>query len=183
MTNHGKNSRRNVKSSPITINAHEKGKDFITETELEELVQGAKKSRHRWRDTAILRVMFWHGLRVSELCNLRRSDLDFKSGQLYVRRVKGGLSTHQPLRGDELRALKRYLKERSSLALPWVFITERGEQFTRYGIKLPVTGNLGAFFPAFPCPSPYASARLRLCAGQSGPGYAVDSGLPGSPGY
>ena len=135
MTNGDKKSRRNVKSRGITINAHEKGKDFITETELEELVQGAKKCRHRWRDTAMLRVMFWHGLRVSELCNLRRSDLDFKSGQLFVRRVKGGLSTHQPLRGDELRALKRYLKERSSSALPWVFITERGEQFTRHGIN------------------------------------------------
>jgi len=135
MTNRDKKSGRNVKSGPITINAHEKGKDFITETELEELVQGTKKCRHRWRDTAMLRVMFWHGLRVSELCNLRRSDLDFKSGQLFVRRVKGGLSTHQPLRGDELRALKRYLKERSSSAFPWVFITERGEQFTRHGVS------------------------------------------------
>jgi type 1 fimbriae regulatory protein FimB/type 1 fimbriae regulatory protein FimE len=131
----GKKNRRNVKSNEIPVDLHEKEKDFITEAELEELVKAAGKSRHRWRDTALLRVMFWHGLRVSELCNLRQSDLDFRSGKIHVRRIKGGLSTHHPMRGDELRALKRYLKERTDSSLPWVFITERGEQFTRYGIN------------------------------------------------
>jgi integrase len=107
-----------VKSDQITVDSHEKGKDFITEAELEELVKAAKSSRHQWRDTALLRVMFWHGLRVSELCNLRQSDLDFRSGQIHVRRIKGGLSTHHPLRGDELRTLRRYLKERANSAYP-----------------------------------------------------------------
>ena len=130
---HDKKSGRNVESDKETVNFHEKEKDFITEAELEELVKAAKNSRHRWRDTALLRVMFWHGLRVSEVCNLRQSDLDFKSGQIFVRRIKGGLSTHQPMLGDELRSLNRYLKERADSALPWVFITERGEQFTRFG--------------------------------------------------
>jgi type 1 fimbriae regulatory protein FimB len=37
--------------------------------------------------------------------------------------------------GDELRSLKRYLKERANSSLPWLFITERGEQFTRFGIN------------------------------------------------
>jgi type 1 fimbriae regulatory protein FimB len=110
MTSKSKKIGRSVKSNQITVNSHEKVKDFITETELDELVTAAKNSRHRWRDTALLHVMFWHGLRVSELCNLRQSDLDFRSGQMHVRRIKGGLSTHHPLRGDELRVLKRYLK-------------------------------------------------------------------------
>ena len=132
---HDKKSGRNVKSDKETVNFHEKEKDFITEAELEELVKAAKNSRHRWRDTALLRVMFWHGLRVSEVCNLRQSDLDFQSGQIFVRRIKGGLSTHQPMLGDELRSLNRYLKERAHSALPWVFITERGEQFTRFGVN------------------------------------------------
>ena len=42
---------------------------------------------------------------------------------------------HHPLRGDELRILKRYLEERAKSALPWAFITERGEQFTRFGVN------------------------------------------------
>jgi type 1 fimbriae regulatory protein FimB len=133
--NYSKKSGRNVKSGKETVNFHEKEKDFITEAELEELVKAAKKSRHRWRDITLFRVMFWHGLRVSEVCNLRQSDLDFKSGQIFVRRIKGGLSTHQPMLGAELRSLKRYLKERTNSALPWVFITERGEQFTRFGVN------------------------------------------------
>ena len=135
MTSKSKKNGRSVKSDPKTVDSHEKEKDFITEAELDELVRAAKTSRHRWRDAALLHVMFWHGLRVSELCNLRQSDLDFRSSQIHVRRIKGGLSTHHPMRGDELRALKRYLKERADTALPWVFITERGGQFTRFGIN------------------------------------------------
>jgi type 1 fimbriae regulatory protein FimB len=34
---------------------------------------------------------------------------------LHVRRLKGGLSTTQPLRGDELRAIAAWMKERARM--------------------------------------------------------------------
>ncbi len=130
-----KKKRCSVKSAPDTVDSHEKGRDFITEEERDLLIEGAKQSRHRWRDTAIILLMFHHGLRVSELCNLRKSDVDLKTGRVYVRRIKGSLDTHQPMSGDGLRVVKRYLKERDGQALPWLFLSERGGQFTRQAIN------------------------------------------------
>ena len=48
--------------------------------------------------------MFRHGLRVSEACRMKLDQVDTESRVLHVARLKGGLSTTQPLRGDELRA-------------------------------------------------------------------------------
>jgi type 1 fimbriae regulatory protein FimB len=53
--------------------------------------------------------MFRHGLRVSEACGLKLDQVDTESGVLHVRRLKGGLSTTHPLRGDELRAIGIWL--------------------------------------------------------------------------
>jgi site-specific recombinase XerD len=49
--------------------------------------------------------------------------------------MKGSLSTHHPIEGDELRIIKRYLAKRDD-DLPWLFITERGGQMTRKGIYI-----------------------------------------------
>jgi type 1 fimbriae regulatory protein FimB/type 1 fimbriae regulatory protein FimE len=51
-----------------------------------------------------------------------------------VRRLKGGLSVEQPIAGDELRALKRHLARRTD-ALPWLFISERGQPLTRQTVN------------------------------------------------
>ncbi len=82
----------------------------------------------------MLLLMFRHGLRASEICALRMKDLDLRNARVWVERQKGSLSTEQPLEADEHRALKRYLKERTS-RLPWVFLSERKEQLTRHGVK------------------------------------------------
>ena len=51
-----------------------------------------------------------------------------------VRRLKGGLSVEQPIAGDELRAFRRYLASRED-ALPWLFLSERGQPFTRQSVN------------------------------------------------
>jgi len=43
-----------------------------------------------------------------------------------VRRLKGSLSTSQPLEGDELRALRACLRQRKPVNSPYVFTGERG---------------------------------------------------------
>lgn len=75
---------------------------------------GAVKSgRHGSRDYAMLLMAYRHGLRVSELIDIRLTDLYLVTAQLFVRRKKGSLSTHQPVEGDELRAVRAWLRERS----------------------------------------------------------------------
>ncbi len=130
--------RRNVKSGmqlPLVVDSHERpAKDFLTPAEVDQLLDAAKRGRHGIRDYAILLVMYRHGYRVSELCETRLSDLSLQTARLWVRRLKGGLSTEHPVSGDEMRAIKRYLATRD-LNLPWLFTSERGSPLTRQAIN------------------------------------------------
>jgi type 1 fimbriae regulatory protein FimB len=82
----------------------------------------------------LLLAMFRHGLRVSEAIAIRRDEVDLDRARLWVRRLKGGLSVEQPIAGDELRAFRRYLASRED-ALPWLFLSERGQPFTRQSVN------------------------------------------------
>lgn len=113
------------------------GKDFLTESEMKRLLDAAKRGRHGVRDYAMLLLMYRHALRVSELINLRTKELDLDSGRLFVKRLKGSLSTEQPVAGDELRAIRAWLRERnerSDARSPYLFLGERGS-LTRFAIN------------------------------------------------
>jgi type 1 fimbriae regulatory protein FimB len=74
-------------------------------------------------------LAYLHGLRVSELINMRIADVDLDTGHLFVRRLKDSLSTSQPLEGDEIRALRAWLRQRTNAPCcnsPLVFLSERG---------------------------------------------------------
>ena len=60
----------------------------------------AKGSRFEARHRCFLLMMFRHGLRVSEACALQLEQVDTESRVLHVARLKKGLSTTHPLRGD-----------------------------------------------------------------------------------
>ena len=132
-----RNKPRSVKSvsHAAPVDAHECIRDYLSEDEFRILLQGTQDSRYRWRNTAMLMLTFYHGLRVSELCHLKRQDVDLKHGRIWIKRLKGSLSTEQPLRADELRVLKRYLTQRGDSQIPWLFLTERGDQFTCFSIN------------------------------------------------
>jgi integrase len=54
---------------------------------------------------------FRHGLRATELVDLRWDQVDFNHGVLHVRRAKAGTPASHPLTGRELRALRRLQRE------------------------------------------------------------------------
>jgi len=87
----------------------------LTGREVERLIEATKGSRNEARDRCLLLLMFRHGLRVSEACRMKLDQVDTESRVLHVARLKGGLSTTQPLRGDELRAVSAWLKERARM--------------------------------------------------------------------
>jgi type 1 fimbriae regulatory protein FimB len=83
-----------------------KGKDFLTEGEMKRLLDAAKGSRYGTRDHLLLLMAYRHGLRVSELIDILLKDVELDTSRLFAKRKKGSLSTHQPIEGDELRALR-----------------------------------------------------------------------------
>jgi integrase len=74
-------------------------------------------------------VAYRHGLRASELCDLQWHELE--AARLHVRRDKRGTPSVHPIRGDELRALRRLRRKHPSDA--YVFISERGGRMNRIG--------------------------------------------------
>ena len=89
-------------------------KDLVS-AEVEKLIAAVKGSRNAARDRRLLLLMFRHGLRVSETCDLRLAQVDIDSRILHVERLKKGLSTTHPLRPDEIRTIKAWLIERGRL--------------------------------------------------------------------
>ena len=126
---------RNVKSRKDAVaNQHEKGKDFLSEGEMKELLEASKRTRYPKRNYLLLLMMYRHGLRVSEAIGLKISDINLKESRVWVNRVKKGLSVEHPIAGDELRAIKRLLTSRSD-NLPWLFVNERGTPLTRQAVS------------------------------------------------
>jgi type 1 fimbriae regulatory protein FimB len=101
--------------------------------EFEKLMEVAKGSRNAARDRCLLLLMFRHGLRVSEACGLKLSQVDTESRVLHVARLKAGLSTTHPLRSDELRVIKLWLAERTKMKpeTDAFFISERRGALSR----------------------------------------------------
>ena len=87
----------------------------LVAAEVEKLLAATKGTRHAARDRCLLLLMFRHGLRVSEACGLQLSQVDIESRVLHVERLKDGLSTTHPLRGDEIRAIKAWLADRARM--------------------------------------------------------------------
>jgi type 1 fimbriae regulatory protein FimB len=87
----------------------------LTQREVERLIEATRGSRNEARDRCLLLLIFRHGLRVSEACRMKLDQVDTESRVLHVSRLKGGLSTTHPLRGDELRAVGVWLKERAKM--------------------------------------------------------------------
>ena len=91
--------RRNVKSQIIqTTDHHERGKNFLSEKEIQLLLDAARKNRHGIRDHLLLIMMYRHGLRVSETITLKRADLDLQQARIWIRRLKNGLSVEHPFK-------------------------------------------------------------------------------------
>jgi type 1 fimbriae regulatory protein FimB/type 1 fimbriae regulatory protein FimE len=110
-------------------------REYLTEAEVERLIEAAKGNRHGHRDATMILISYRHGLRAAELVDLRWDQVDFRSANLHVRRVKNGTPSTHPLTGAELRALRRLEREAKEAGglTPFVFVSERDAPFTTAG--------------------------------------------------
>jgi type 1 fimbriae regulatory protein FimB len=109
----------------------------LTALEVGKLIEAAGANRNAVRDRCILLLMFRHGLRVSEICGMKKNQIDIVSRVVHVRRLKKGLSTTQPLRPDEVRAIKAYVATRHGVYYDGhFFCSERGKPLSRVTVWL-----------------------------------------------
>jgi site-specific recombinase XerD len=108
-------------------------REHLTESEVDQLIETAKNNRSGHRDATMILVVYRHGLRVSELVDLRWEQIDFRAAVMHVRRVKRGTPSTHPIHGDELRDLNRLKREQKPKSPTFVFISERGAPFTGEG--------------------------------------------------
>jgi type 1 fimbriae regulatory protein FimB/type 1 fimbriae regulatory protein FimE len=83
--------------------------------------------RYPFRDKVLVRLIYRHGLRVSEAANLRWDHLHLEGGTVDVKRSKRGNSGSHTMDRDELRDLR---KLRKMVSGPYVFETERGSKMS-----------------------------------------------------
>jgi integrase len=118
-------------STPNTENFTVKRR-YLTEREVEKLMDTARKvSRHGHRDATMILVAYRHGLRASEVCGLEWHQIELDQGRMHVRRAKHGTPSVHPIRGDEIRALRKLWRESHREA--HVFVSERGGPLTTLG--------------------------------------------------
>jgi type 1 fimbriae regulatory protein FimB len=111
-------------------------REYLTGDEMDKLLTAAKTaSRNPVRDYAALLLMFRHGLRVSELCSIKLSDIDVKYKTFHVNRLKDCDSGPHELYNGESQAVKAWLIERAKMDPPQdcdtLFVSERRKPLSR----------------------------------------------------
>jgi len=131
-------SKRNATSS---TRGRKKNSDYrvhehLTEDQMAKLLAALKRNRHGHRDWLIGLLIYRHGLRVSEACDLRWDDLDLPKRTIIVRRLKGSDDSTHYLERDEANGLKllQRQQEADDIKCAYVFVNERGQPFGRMGI-------------------------------------------------
>jgi type 1 fimbriae regulatory protein FimB len=109
---------------------------YLDNSQLQRFLQAAKA--YGPREHAMFLFAVAHGARASEICNLRIADLNFKSEQVHIARLKGSLDSTQTLlrvKGsrlfNETAALKAWLDVRKADANDYVFNTQRSTRLSR----------------------------------------------------
>ena len=77
----------------MTNNADIKKRNFLTQNEIESLLKAADTGPYAARNYCLTLLCFIHGLRASEICRLRISDIDLAARCVYIHRLKKGFST------------------------------------------------------------------------------------------
>ena len=127
-------------------------REYLTDKEVDQLMDAARKAgRHGHRDATLILIGYRHALRVSELVALRWDQVDLGQGLMHVTRLKNGVDSTHPVRGPEIRALRRL--QRDYPDTPYVFVTERKGSLTASTVRKLMARagqNAGLGFPVHP---------------------------------
>jgi type 1 fimbriae regulatory protein FimB len=109
-------------------------RNFLNPKEIEKMIAATAVGKNSTRDECMLLMCFIHGLRVTELINLRVSDVELSTKRISVSRLKNGFRVQHPLQPREVVAIDKWLKIRSGYLdadTPWLFLSKHGGQLSR----------------------------------------------------
>jgi len=110
-----------------------KSAKYLSQAETELFFKATKKNP---RNHLLFLWMYLYGLRISEATALRLSDLLPDPGrpkEVFVKRLKGGIARHFPVRSEDSVILGRWLRKREKMknaeGNPWLFITSHSSLY------------------------------------------------------
>jgi site-specific recombinase XerD len=110
--------------------------DYLTRAEIEAVIAAPDLSTwYGRRDRALLVLALQTGLRVSELINLSRGDVMLGAGAHVRCMGKGRKERSTPIRKDSLKVLRDWLTERGGIEKDPVFVSIRGDRFSRDAVE------------------------------------------------
>jgi site-specific recombinase XerD len=111
--------------------------NVLTPEEVQQLFQVTATST---RDNCILKVLYYSGLRRSELVALNVEDINFQKKQIIVRNGKGKNNQAEIINiSDEaLESVQRYISTRT-FKIQALFLTDYGKRLSVYGIQYVIT--------------------------------------------
>jgi type 1 fimbriae regulatory protein FimB/type 1 fimbriae regulatory protein FimE len=115
-------------------NSKRRSREYLSPAEVTAMITAAKNTgRHGPRDATLILLAYRHAARVSEVTCWRRDQVDLEQGLLHVNRLKNGTPSVHPLRGPEIRALRKLFRDYPDS--PYVFSTERKGPMTAAAVR------------------------------------------------
>jgi integrase/recombinase XerD len=81
--------------------------NILSKEEIKLILNNTKNLKHK----TILGTIYFHGLRISELINLKLDDIDIGRNQLIIKQAKGKKDRVVPINHDCLIVIKRYIQK------------------------------------------------------------------------
>ncbi len=100
---------------------------YLSEKEVKRLIEVSSENP---RDYAIISLLAYSGLRVSELCNLKIEDVDFNERIVYVRSGKGDKDRIVVVSPKVIEALQNYLYTRED-DMEYLFASQKSNKISR----------------------------------------------------
>ncbi len=111
-----------------------RSRDYVLPKEMGRVLKAALNTgRHGHRNYTLILLCYRHGLRVSELMELRWRHVDFNRKVIRVKRIMNGIDSVQPLRREELTALRKLKRDYPGHS--YLFISRLGKQMSEKSIS------------------------------------------------
>ncbi|MCU6711556.1 tyrosine-type recombinase/integrase [Paenibacillus sp. J5C_2022] len=99
------------------------------------LEQPIRKTFTGFRDFTMMVVLLETGMRISELCNLKTSDLFFKEQEIRITKGKGNRARRVPFQQHCAKIIRRYLDIRGDLETDALFVNINNEQISTRALQ------------------------------------------------